>query len=98
MPVEVPIDLLAGNCYLYVQSLTGWLPRTSQIVPNTIYPVVGGVIVLWYGNTPHYVYVAGVLEEGVRVKHSNFGKPGYYENLFSWNYLEEHKASYLRSN
>lgn len=89
-------DPLASNCYMYVKSIAPWLPQTANIESNSIFPVVGGVIVLYYGEKAHYVYVAEVIEEGVEVKHSNFGKPGFYTDTFSWQYLKDHAAVYVR--
>ncbi len=87
-------DPLASNCYLYAKSLVPNLPRTSEIVTNTVFPNLGGITVLDYRGTTHYVVNQKITADGVLIKESNFGGPGYSERFLTWEYLKEHNARY----
>lgn len=80
-----------------MQSLIPDLPRTAEIVPNSVYPVVGGVTVLMYRETPHYAFNTAVTEEGVMIQETNFVHGKYTSRLLTWQYLQEHQAWYWRT-
>lgn len=96
VPLVEQVDPLASNCYLYLKSLIPNLPRTSDMVPNSITPVVNQTVILSYGDVIHYAYITAVETEGIRIKESNFGGPGYTSRFLEWSYLESHSARYFR--
>ena len=61
----------ACNCWAYA-SLFNKLPRMIDIVPNTNYPRVGGLVVLRYKNEKHVATVTSVEKDGFWVKEANF--------------------------
>ncbi len=86
------------NCWLFIKRRMPWLPdQTKNIIPNSDYPIVGGVTMLEYGEKKHYVENTKVVKEGVWIKESNFGKCGYSERLLTWAYLKEHNAKYIHA-
>lgn len=93
VPIVEKIDYVACNCYLYIKNKIPDFPNTKDLIPNSIYPTVGGVIILQY-KVPHYVLVEKVIEEGVWIAESNFGGCGYSKRLLTWQDLEEHQAVY----
>lgn len=95
-PVEPRIDPIASNCYLFVKSLIPSFPQTKDLLENSIFPVVGGAIILDYGKLKHYVYVTEVKELGVWIKETNFGCDCYAKRFLTWEYLHLHSAQYWR--
>lgn len=95
-PKIKPEDTLKGNCYLWVKYKLPTLPRTKDIVPNSIYPNVGGVTLISYNGVMHYMYNEEVTEEGIRVSECNFTPNTCGQRLLTWKYLEEKKAEYYR--
>jgi hypothetical protein len=91
---DVVVDVLASNCYLYVKSLVPELPRTAELLPNTNYPNILGIVILDYDGLKHYAKVTSVLVEGIWIKESNFVKGGYTSRIVSWDYLKDHNAQY----
>lgn len=97
IPLQTPIvqdDRLETNCYLYAQSLIPNLPHTYDIIPNSIFPNLGGLVILDYNGVTHYVVVKEVLENGIWIKESNFGGSGIQERFLTWEDLEKHQAKY----
>lgn len=94
---ELPLEsTIEGNCYLYVRSKIKDLPSTKDIIPNSIYPNVGGVTVINYDGLRHYMLNEQVTEEGLRISECNFVKGKCGERLLTWEYLIEKKAQYYR--
>jgi hypothetical protein len=94
VPVVEEIDYVACNCYQFIQKKIENLPRTAELVGNSIYPHVGGVIILYYKNLVHYVFVEEVLKDGVRIAESNYTHCEYSKRFLTWEYLESHQAKY----
>jgi hypothetical protein len=73
------------NCYLLAEVLTDYkLPRMIDIIPNEIYPKVGGLVILRYTNNKHIVVVTKVTEEGIWIREANFKPCALGSRLLSW--------------
>lgn len=71
------------NCYAYA-SLFNKLPRMVDIVPNSNYPRVGGLVVFRYANEKHLATVVSVEQEGFWVKEANFSPCVIGNRFVSW--------------
>lgn len=85
------------NCYLYIKSKIPEFPSTKDLIPNSIFPNVGGVVILQYDRLAHYALIEAVVEAGVWISETNFEKGKFTKRLLTWNYLENHQAQYWYS-
>jgi hypothetical protein len=72
-PVYTPPKLPAfdeKNCYSYLQSKLGQIPRMAQILPNQG-PVVGAIAIFNYHGTKHIAYVESVTLDTVTISECN---------------------------
>jgi hypothetical protein len=60
------------------------LPK-GEIIPNNLYPKVGGVIILQYGNLKHYAYVEKVGADGIHIAEANFIKCARSKRIIDFN-------------
>lgn len=60
------------NCVSYTKTLVGKLPRMWDIVPNSLYPRIGDLVILRYTNDKHIAVITKVTEAGVWIKEANF--------------------------
>lgn len=75
---------VACNCYAFAQVLTSKLPKMMDIVPNSNYPRVGGLVVLRYKNNKHIGVVDEVVKEGVWIREANFEPCKIGKRLIEW--------------
>jgi len=96
-PKQAPRDETAYNCYMLVKSRIPEFPLTKDLVPNSIYPVKGGVVLLDYNGTPHYALTPDEVEvEGYWIDESNFESGKYTRRFITWEYARSHGAKYWR--
>lgn len=73
------------NCYSYAQAIVDYeLPKMFDIVPNSNYPRVGGLVVLRYKNNKHIAVVKSVSHDGIIIKEANFEPCLVGERLIKW--------------
>lgn len=65
-----------GNCYSFAKVLLGKLPKMADILPNTPYPVVGGLTIFDYNGKKHVAVNKKITQDGILVRECN-----YEENL-----------------
>lgn len=73
------------NCYSYAQAIAGKLPKMMDILPNSNYPRVGGLVVLRYKNAKHIGVISEVVKEGVWIREANFQPCKVGKRLIEWN-------------
>lgn len=62
------------SCTAEVRRLGAHVPTKDELVSNTTYPRVGGVVIQKYGELRHLSFVTSVGEDGIHVKETNFKK------------------------
>lgn len=72
------------NCYAFATVLVGRLPKMLDILPNSNYPRVGGLVVLRYKNDKHIGVVQSVEKDGVWIREANFEPCKLGSRLISW--------------
>jgi hypothetical protein len=76
------------NCFSYAQVLTDYkLPKMMEILPNSNYPRVGGLVILRYKNDKHIGVVDEVIKEGVWIREANFKPCLTSRRLIEWDDL-----------
>lgn len=60
------------NCFQYTKIFVKGLPKMSEVVPNSDYPRVGGLVIFNYKGIKHIAYIVKVSEKGMLVKEANF--------------------------
>jgi len=89
---------VACNCYSYAKILIDKLPPMKEIIENTKYPNVGGLIIIWYGNIKHIAVIEKVVKNGIYVKEANYKKCYIGKRFLTWDYLKNKEAKYWRKN
>lgn len=89
------------NCKSYATMLLGKLPPMDEIVGNTSYPNIGGLIIIYYsdgdgGIIKHLMVIVKVSKEGVTVKEANYEPCLVGSRLLTWEYLVDREAEYWR--
>lgn len=84
-----------GNCYLYAKLFIKDLPKMADILPNTDYPNVGGLIIFSYAGVKHIAVIEQVLEKGIYIKEANFHSNLIARRLVKWD--DERIIGYWRN-
>jgi|GEM_PF-3881203 len=103
-PLEAPvlapklptIGRIEYNCYLYIKSKIKSLKPTKEIIPNSIFPNIGGVTIINYDGTIHYMLNEKVEEEGLTISECNYEEGKCGKRLLTWQYLKDRKAEFYR--
>lgn len=74
---------VCGNCYATAK-LKIDLPKMAEILPNTIHPVIGGLIIFDYNGLKHIAVVLEVKKEGILVFEGNYKPYTIEKRLVSW--------------
>lgn len=74
-----------ANCYSYAKTQINNLPSMKDIQPNTDYPSVGGLVILYYGKTKHLSVITKVTKEGIEVKETNWQPMKFTKRTILWN-------------
>ena len=83
------------NCWSFARSKVKGLPSfIKDLVPNSDYPRVGGIIIMDYDGNPHFPVVLKVIEEGVLIEDANFEPAKIEKRLLTWEYLSIHNSQY----
>lgn len=85
-----------GNCYSYAVSQLGKLPKMSEINGNTEYPVVGGLLIIYFDQVKHIAVILKVVEAGVMVSEAEYEDNLITTRLVTWKELKERNATYFR--
>lgn len=88
---------VCGNCYAFAKVKLGQLPKMAEISGNTLYPRVGGLVIIYYGKLKHVAVIQEVLEGGVKVIEANYEPYLITKRLLTWEYLERYGATYWHS-
>lgn len=81
------------NCYAFAKVLVDYkLPPMREIVPNSIVPRVGGLVILYYGKVKHIAVIQEVSEIGIRIREANYEPCALGERTLTWSQLV--KAGY----
>lgn len=88
------VDEIANNCYLFIKQHIPSFPLTKDLISNSIYPLVGGVAIMYYGSMPHYALITNVQANGINISESNFKHGLYTQRFLTWGYLYSHQTIY----
>ena len=74
------------NCYAFANVLTDYkLPKMRDILPNSNYPRVGGLVILRYTNDKHIAIVQSVETDGFWIREANFEACKLGRRFIDWN-------------
>jgi surface antigen len=62
------------NCYSVAMNKLGKLPKMANIVSNSNYPRVGGLIIFNYSGLKHIAVIESVEDDGIHVLEGNYKK------------------------
>ncbi len=100
-PLEAPLIIqidsestIEGNCYLFIKSKIPDLPATKDLVFDSIFPRVGKVTKIMFGEKPHFMLNLEIETTGIWVEHSNFGADEIKTSFLTWEYLASHGVKY----
>jgi len=73
---EIIENLIFCSCVLTARELGAKLPKgdARELIPNSPFPRVGGVVILRYHEDAHVAYIDKVTSEGLHVQEGNFEK------------------------
>lgn len=55
----------------------------TQVVPNSV-PIVGGVVIMQYGDLPHVAYIKALETDGILVSEANYHHCQFDTRLIRW--------------